>query len=135
MDDPELTVRVIAASGPPAVDDLTTFLRKRIADDRAALESAPASDTDTSLPQLGFVARVNGSTMAYLPLARFSAHLNAMESTLDKFDAALSHVLRGKQKGWDHNNAQVALSAYMDVIKLHAQEYAVHPNYKENWRP
>lgn len=135
MDDAELTVRFIAASGPPSVDDLTTFLRKRIADDRAALESAPASTMPASQPRLGFILRVNDSTAAVLPIARFNAHLNAVESTLNKFDAALSHVLRGKQMGWDHNNAQVALTAYMDVIKLHALEYATHPDYKDSWRP
>ncbi|MFF7476576.1 DUF6221 family protein [Streptomyces sp. NPDC008092] len=135
MDDAELTVRVIAASGPPVVDDLTTFLRKRISNDREALNAAPATDPADDLPPLGFIARVNHSTMAYLPLARFRAHLDAVESTLDKFEAALSHVLRGKQMGWDSNNAQVALTAYMDVIKLHALEYATHSDYKENWRP
>jgi hypothetical protein len=134
MDEAELTVRIIAASGPPAVDDLTTFLRKRITDDRHLLESAPHPETAPGQPRLGFM-NINGGTTAVMPIARFIAHLDAVESTLDKFEAALGHVLRGKERGWDHNNAQVALVAYMDVIKLHALEYATHPDYKGNWRP
>jgi hypothetical protein len=30
---------------------------------------------------------------------------------------------------------QRSATAYMDAIKLHALEYATHPDYKENWRP
>ncbi|MFE9812385.1 DUF6221 family protein [Streptomyces sp. NPDC005548] len=134
MNEAELTVRIIAASGPPAVDDLTTFLRKRVAEDRTALESAPPATTSPDQPRLAFV-NVNGGTTAFLPIARFIAHLDAIDTTLDKHDAALSNVLRGREMNWEHSNTQAAMVAYMDVIKLHAVEYAAHPDYRENWRP
>lgn len=136
MDDAELTVRVIAASGPSAVDDLVTFLRKRIADDRDTLDSI-SSPAYVRRQPLGVadLSGVGGGTTALVPLGRFDAHLDALDSTLNKYEAALSHTLRGKEMGWDHNNAQVALVAYMDVIKLQALEYATHPDFKENWRP
>lgn len=131
MDDAELTVRVIAASGPPAVDDLTTFLRKRVADHRAQVDSVHA-------PVIGpaqHLLAIAGGTTALVPLGRFIAHLDAIEGVLDKYDAALSQLLRAKEMGWEHHNTQVAMVAYMDVIKLHALEYATHPDFKESWRP
>lgn len=131
MNEAELTPRIIAASGPPTVDDLTTFLRKRVAEDRALVNGVNSPVIGPGQHLLG----IGGGTTALVPLGRFRAHLDAIDATLDRFDAALSQSMRSREMGWDHNNAQVALVAYMDVIKLHALEYATHPNYKESWRP
>lgn len=131
MNEAEIAHRVIAASGPPAVDDLTTFLRKRIADDRSTLDAVHCPVITGAQHQIG----TGGGTTALVPLGRFKAHLDAIEATLDMFEAALGQTLRGKEMNWDHDNSQVATVAYMDVIKLHALEYATHQDYKENWRP
>ncbi|MFD5848305.1 hypothetical protein [Streptomyces chartreusis] len=131
MDDAEMTHRVIQAPGPPAVNDLTTFLRKRVIEDLKMLASvnSPVITPGQHLLSAG------GGTTALVPLGRFRAHLNAINIILDKYDAALSQFIRAKQMGWDHSNTQVAVIAYMDVIKLHALEYAAHPDYKQSWRP
>lgn len=131
MNDAELTQRVIAASGPATVDDLVTFMRKRIAYDRYVLNAVHCPVIAGNQHQIG----TGGGTTALIPLGRFTAHLDAVERTLNKYEAALSHVLRGEEMGWEHSNSQAATVAYMDVIKLHALEYATHPDYKENWRP
>lgn len=131
MNDAELTRRAIQASGPPTVDDLTTFLRKRVAEDRRLVDGVHSPVITPGQHLLG----IGGGTTALVPLGRFRAHLDAIDATLDKFEAALSQSMRAKEMGWDHNNAQVALVAYMDVIKLHALEYATHPDYKQSWRP
>lgn len=131
MNEAEIARRVVVASGPPVVDDLTTFLRKRIADDRRVLNAVHCPVIAGAQHQIG----TGGGTTALVSLGRFKAHMDAIEATLDKYDAALSHLLRAKEMGWEYNNTQVALVAYMDVIKAHALEYATHPDYKENWRP
>lgn len=131
MTDAGMTRRVIQASGPPTVDDLTTFLRKRVTEDRRLVDgvNSPVITPDQHLLGIG------GGTTALVPLGRFTAHLDAIEATLDKFDAALSHVLRAKEMGWSYDISQAAAVAYMDVIKLQALEYATHPHYKDSWRP
>lgn len=123
--------RVIQASGTPTVDDLTTFLRKRVAEERRLLGGVNSPVITPGQHRLS----IGGGTTALVPLGRFAAHLDAIEATLDKFDAALSHVLRAKEMGWDYDISQAAAVAYMDVIKLHALEYATHPDYKDSWRP
>ncbi|MGC4925513.1 DUF6221 family protein [Streptomyces sp. DT117] len=131
MNDAELTARIIAASGPPAVDDLVTFMWKRVADDRRTVSAVHS-------PVIGpgqHLLAIGGGTTALVPLGRFTAHLDAVERTLNMYEAALSHVLRGQEMGWEHSNSQAAMVAYMDVIKLHALEYATHPDFKESWRP
>jgi hypothetical protein len=131
MNEAELTHRIVAASGPPTVDDLTTFLRKRVAEDRALVDGVNSPVIGLGQHLIG----IGGGTTALVPLGRFRAHLDAITATLDKFDAAFSQSMRAKEMGWGHNNAQVALVAYMDIIKLHGLEYATHPDYKEGWRP
>lgn len=131
MDDAELTRRVTQASGPPTVDDLTTFLRKRVIEDLRMLASVNSPVITPGQHLLG----MGGGTTALVPLGRFRAHLKAIDSVLDKYDAALSQVMRAKEMGWPHDNAQAAAVAYMDVIKLHGLEYAGHPDYKDSWRP
>jgi hypothetical protein len=131
VNDAELTHRVIQASGPPAVDDLITFLRKRVAEDRRLIDAVHCPVIGPGQHLLG----TGGGTTALVPLGRFRAHLDAVDAALDKFDAALSQVLRAKQMGWDYDITQAAAVAYMDVIKLHGLEYATHPDFKENWRP
>lgn len=131
MNEAEMARRVIAASGPPTVDDLTTFLRKRVTEDRQQLDAVHAPVITPGQHQFA----IGGGTTALVPLGRFRAHLDAIEATLNKFDAALSQTLRAKEMSWDRSNAQAAHVAYMDVIKLHALEYATHPHYKESWRP
>lgn len=126
-----MTRRVIQASGPPTVDDLTTFLRKRVAEDRRLVGSVNSPVIGPGQHLLG----IGGGTTALVPLGRFAAHLDAIDTTLDKFEAALSHVLRAKEMGWPYDISQAAAVAYMDIIKLHGLEYATHPDYKDSWRP
>ncbi|MEU2513795.1 hypothetical protein [Streptomyces syringium] len=67
MTDSELTQRIVAASGPPAVDDLTTFLRKRFAERRAEARNLPLGQAQQTV-----------------------ASIDAQEAVLDELDASLS---------------------------------------------
>ncbi|MDX2800187.1 DUF6221 family protein [Streptomyces scabiei] len=130
MDDAELTSRVVAASGPQAVDDLITFMRKRIAEDRRMIDSVDCPVTTGPQHQIG----IGGGTTALVPLGRFSAHLNAVERLVIKYEVAMEMAATAQDLDLQITR-QRAATAYMDAIKLHALEYATHPDYKENWRP
>jgi hypothetical protein len=130
MDDAELTTRVVAASGPHAVDDLLTFMRKRIADDRRMVDSVHCPVITGAQHQIG----IGGGTTALVPLGRFSAHLDAVERLVIKYEVGMEMAATAGDLELKITRERSA-TAYMDAIKLHALEYATHPDYKENWRP
>lgn len=107
-----------------------TFLRKRVAEDRDLLDRVQCPVIGPGQHLLG----IGGGTTALVPLGRFRAHLDAIDGTLDKYETALGHVLRGAEMGWGHTNSQVAHIAYLDIIKLHAREYSTHPDFRDEWR-
>lgn len=114
----------------PVAAEMVAFLKKRLAEDRRTVDgvSWPVIEPRHQVA-------IGGGTTALVPLARFIVHLDAVESVIVKYEAALSQTLRAIQMGWPHSNAQVAAIAYLDALQLHALEYATHFDYKSSWRP
>jgi hypothetical protein len=118
MDHTELTARVIAASGPPAVDDLTTFLRKRIAEDKDVADKCTGPDWQTD-PSDGD----NAEHIARHDPARTLREADAKLAVLDELDLAV------------HGQPRPYVNALLFVVQQMGTVYATHPGYKENWRP
>lgn len=118
MDDSELTARVVAASGPPTVDDLTTFLRKRIAEDKAIASECTGPEWRTD-PGDGD----NAEHIARHDPARVLLEADAKLAVLDELDLAV------------HGQPRPFVHALLFVIQQMGTVYATHPDYKENWRP
>ncbi|QBJ94512.1 hypothetical protein D0Z67_29535 (plasmid) [Streptomyces seoulensis] len=118
MHEAELTNRIIAASGPPAVDDLTTFLRKRIAEDKdvAAECTGPEWRTDPSDGD-------NAEHIARHDPARVLRESDAKIAVLDELDLAV------------HGQPRPFVDALLFVAQQMGLAYSDHPDYKESWRP
>lgn len=126
----DLASRVIAASGPPTVNDLITFMRKRIADDRRMIDAVHCPVITGAQHQIG----VGGGNTALVPLGRFQANLDAVERLIVKYEVATE--MAADARDLERTIAyQRSAAAYMEAIELHSLEYATHPDYKENWRP
>jgi hypothetical protein len=118
MHESELTARIISASGPPAVDDLTTFLRERIAEDKAVAAECTGPDWQTD-PGDGD----NAKHIARHDPARILREADAKLAVLDELDLAA------------HGQPRPYVDALLFVAKQTGTVYANHPDYRENWRP
>lgn len=114
----ERASHVIAASGPPTVDDLCTFLRRRIAEDKAIAEECTGPDWQVDLGDGD-----NAEHIARHDPARILAEADAKLAVLDELDRAVLGQPR----------------PFIDALLFVAQQmgtvYARHPDYKDNWRP
>lgn len=118
MEHTELTARVIAASSPPAVDDLTTFLRKRIAEDKAISAQCTGPEWQTD-PGDGD----NAEHIARHDPARALREADAKLAILDELDRAVL------------GQPQPFIDALLYAVREMGTVYADHPDYRENWRP
>lgn len=118
MNEAELTDRIIAASGPPAVDDLTTFLRKRIAEDKTIAAECTGPDWQTD-PGDGD----NAEYIARHDPARTLREADAKLAVLDELDLAV------------HGQPRPFVDALLFVAQQMGTVYVNHPDYRENWRP
>lgn len=118
MNEAELTARVIAASGPPAVDDLTTFLRKRIAEDKAIAAECTGPDW-----QVDAGDGDNAEHIARHDPARVLREADAKLVVLDELDLAV------------HGQPRPYVDVLLFVIRQMGLAYADHPDYHEGWRP
>ncbi|WP_052731529.1 DUF6221 family protein [Streptomyces sp. MBT28] len=118
MDHAEVTARVIAASGPPAVDDLTTFLRKRIAEDKVIASECTGPDWQTDQGD-----GCNAEHIARHDPARILREADAKLAVLNELDLAV------------HGQPRPYIDALLFVAQQMGAVYAAHPDYKENWRP
>lgn len=114
----DLTYRVIAASGPPDVDDLTTFLRKRIAEDKTIAARCTGPEWQVDLGDGD-----NAEHIARHDPARALAEADAKLAVLDELDLAA------------HGQPRPYVDVLLFVVRQMGTVYANHPNYKENWRP
>lgn len=114
----DVTYRVIAASGPFAVDDLTTFLRKRIAEDKAIAEQCTGPDWQVDLSDGD-----NAQHIARHDPARALAEANAKLAVLDELDLAV------------YGQPRPYVDVLLFVVRQMGTVYANHPDYKESWRP
>ncbi|MGW2384384.1 DUF6221 family protein [Streptomyces sp. NPDC001658] len=114
----DITYRVISASGPPAVDDLTTFLRKRIAVDKAIAKECTGPDWQTDPSDAD-----NAEHIARHDPARVLREADAKLAVLDELDLAV------------HGQPRPFVDALLFVAQQMGTVYADHPDYKENWRP
>jgi hypothetical protein len=110
--------RVVQASGPPAVDDLTTFLRKRIAEDKAIAEECTGPDWRVD-PGDG----VNREHIARHDPARVLREAEAKLTVLDELDLAV------------YGQSRPYVDALLFAVRQMGIAYADHPDYQENWRP
>jgi hypothetical protein len=78
MDQTELTRRVIAASGPPAVDDLTTFLRKRYAEQRAAAHNLPVKQAEQAVAAIDVQEEILGELDAAVLAGKPTPYIDAL---------------------------------------------------------
>lgn len=141
MNEADLTQRIIAASGPPATDDLTTFLRKRYLEARAAetgkrtiagnlnVQWEHHFSHDEEYVLLNGHQRIDAQefwekygTPSADPAVL--ADLDAKLAVLDELDRAVQ-----KQAPTSYKNALLFVIQHLGVV------YASHPDYKENWRP
>lgn len=118
MNEAELTSRIIAASGPPTVDDLTTFLRKRIAEDKVIAAECTGPDWRTD-PSDGD----NAEHIARHDPARVLREVDAKLAVLNELDLAV------------HGQPRPYIDALLFVVRQMGTVYATHPGYKESWRP
>lgn len=114
----DITYRVVAASGPPAVDDLTTFLRKRIAEDKAIAHECTGPDWQVDLGDGD-----NAEHVARHDPARVLREADAKLAVLDELDRAVL----GQPRPF--------VDALLFVVQQMGTVYADHPDYRENWRP
>lgn len=114
----DIAYRVIAASGPPAVDDLTTFLRKRIAEDKAIAAECTGPDWQAD-PGDGD----NAEHIARHDPARVLREAEGKLAVLDELDLAV------------HGQPRPYVDVLLFVIRQMGLAYTDHPDYKENWRP
>jgi hypothetical protein len=114
----DITYRVIAAQGPPAVDDLTTFLRKRIAEDKAIANECTGPEWQTD-PGDGD----NAEHIARHDPACTLREADVKLAVLDELDLAV------------HGQPRPYVDALLFVVQQMGTVYAAHPDYKENWRP
>jgi|SwirhisoilCB3_FD_contig_31_9435899_length_591_multi_2_in_0_out_0_1 hypothetical protein len=114
----EITYRVIAASGSFAVDDLTTFLRERVAEDIAVANecTGPAWQTDAG-------DGLNAEHIARHDPMRVLIEAGTKLAVLDELDLAV------------HGQPGPFVDALLFVVRQMGVVYADHPDYKENWRP
>lgn len=113
-----ITYRVIAASGPPAVDDLTTFLRKRIAEDTAVANECTGPNWQRD-PDDGD----NADHIARHDPMRMLIEAGTKLAVLDKLDLAV----QGQPRPY--------VDALLFVVRQMGVVYADHPDYHEGWRP
>ncbi|MFD7185477.1 DUF6221 family protein [Streptomyces sp. NPDC059904] len=118
MNEAELTTRIIDASGPPAVDDLTTFLRKRIAEDKAIAAECTGPDWQVD-PGDGD----NAEHIARHDPARVLREADAKLVVLNELDLAV------------HGQPRPYIDALLFAVQQMGTVYATHPDYNENWRP
>jgi hypothetical protein len=118
MDDSELTARVITASGPHAVDDLTTFLRKRIGEDKAIAAECTGPEWQTD-PGDGD----NAEHIARHDPARVLREADTKLVVLDELDLAV------------HGQPRPYVDALLFVVRQMGLAYADHPDYHQGWRP
>jgi hypothetical protein len=114
----DIAAGVIAASGPPAVDDLTTFLRKRIEEDTAIANECTGPDWQMDLRD-----ESNAEHIARHDPTRVLAEATAKLGVLDELDRAVL----GQPRPF--------IDALLFVARQMGTVYATHPDYKENWRP
>lgn len=118
MTEAELISRVIEASGPPAVDDLTTFLRKRIAEDKAIAAECTGPEwlVDSGDGD-------NAEHIARHDPARALREADAKLAVLNELDLAV----QGQPRPF--------VDALLLVVQQMGTVYSDHPDYKENWLP
>lgn len=110
------------------VDSLVEFLRCRVADDRASL----GDHLEQTGPQYQ-IGTMHQSTVLFAP-GRVFAHLDAVEHTIEKYGDAMSWVRMAETNGQDTDLHRAAASAYLDSLRMHAAEWATHPDYRPSWR-
>lgn len=109
---------IVAASGPHAVDDLTTFLRKRIAEDKVIAGECTGPDWRTDLGDGD-----NAEHIARHDPTRVLAEADSKLAVLDELDRAV------------HGQPRPFIDALLYAVRQMGVVYANHPDYKENWRP
>lgn len=118
------------ANAAPAADasELIEFLRCRLAQDRAALgEDMPLTGPQH---QVGTLQR---NTVLLGP-GRMYAHLDAIETTIGRYESAMDWVGIAVDSGQDSDLHRTAAAAYLDSLRLHAQEWSTHPAYSPGWQ-
>jgi hypothetical protein len=107
---------------------LIEFLRARVIQDRVVL-----GDHLSMIGPQYQLGTMQQSTVLVGP-GRMAAHLDAVEQTIDRYEAAVSWVDLAKEQGLDTDVHRAAAVAYLDTLRLHAAEWATHSGYMESWR-
>ena len=107
----ELASRVIAASGPHPVDDLTTFLRKRITEDKAIAAECTGPDW-----QIDPGDEDNAEHIARHDPARIHREADAKLAVLDELDLAV------------HGQPRPFVDALLFVVRQMGTVYDKHPD-------
>ncbi|MFJ3699471.1 DUF6221 family protein [Streptomyces sp. NPDC090052] len=121
MTEAELISRVVTASGPHTIDDLSTFLRKRIAEDKAIAADCTGPEWQTDPSDEG-----NAEHIARHDPARILREADAKLAVLNELDLAVLAV-----KG----QSCPVVDTLLFVVRQMGTVYADHPDHKDNWRP
>lgn len=127
----DLTRRVIQASGPPAVDDLTTFLRKRLAEDVHT-----ARRLATTRHGVAIIAVGDGEDPIVLGPEWMLQDIEAKRAIVDRYEQAVHARIRLQTNDPAINATRETWIRAMEyAVAQLALPYQDHPDYSQSWRP